>query len=405
MSTQYDKSTVIAELIAWAQIPCDESEFEEAHVSATSPRLHEAALELFGTWQRALGAAIVAACVEVDSDDEGDDEPINEPPFDASARVASGHQDTRLLCGSNQGELAALTLSALPVRMDGEFEPLTPQLEFAASLSSVSAHPEDDSFVALSRGGEIGNLIAMQFTAAAQVPTSGAAKLRQRISGLNPPTELASLMPRRQLRLNERIAAVSLGGQIKSSKASEYASRVGSDAVPMIIPKEGDAAGWLLALDERDEILVASSAGRAIVFPMSEVRAQGLKAQGVRAISLDEGATVVGAFNRTIADKAFVISREGYAKRIGLGAFRAQGRGGAGMQTARLYPNDVIAVLGPVRDEDDVLVITSHGRYLRTPAPMLPLMGRPARGERLGELEPGEHVVNAYAVPAGPLEV
>lgn len=401
MSTNYDKKSVITELLAWAKIPCDISEFEAAHVKSTSPRLYESAEELFGSWQLALAAALLEACMDEPEDD--DDEVVEQVPFDPASRVVSPHAGTRVLFGGLGGELVSLPLPSLTVSLDSQLVPLGSELPIAGELASVDAKPEDDSFVALSAGGEVGNLIAMQFTAAAQAATGGAVKLRQRLSGLSAPAELVSLMPRRSLRLNERIVAVSRGGQIKSSKASEYASRVGSDALPMILPKEGDQAGWLLALDERDEIMIASSAGRAIVFPMSEVRAQGLKAQGVRAISLDDGASVVGAFGPGGYATALLVTRQGFAKRIVLSSFRAQGRGGAGMQTARLNAGDEVAVVTPIRDEDDALIITSQGRYLRVPALMVPLMGRPARGERVALLDEGEEVRLACAVPAGQL--
>ena len=41
-------------------------------------------------------------------------------------------------------------------------------------------------------------------------------------------------------------------------------------------------------------MVVASSAGKAIIFPENDVRVMGRQAQGVRAIRLDENETVVG---------------------------------------------------------------------------------------------------------------
>jgi DNA gyrase subunit A len=74
--------------------------------------------------------------------------------------------------------------------------------------------------------------------------------------------------------------------------------------------------------------------------------------------------------------------------------YRLQTRGGKGIITMRVT-DKTGPVLGVrmVRDDDDLMLITTAGKLIRTPVRGISVIGRNTQGVRLIELEPGEKVV------------
>jgi DNA gyrase subunit A len=147
-------------------------------------------------------------------------------------------------------------------------------------------------------------------------------------------------------------------------------------------------------------VFVASSAGKAIHFPTEDVRSQGRRATGVRAIQLDAGARVVGAFATEGVDWVALATEQGMMKRMPITEYRPQGRSGGGLQTYRVT-DDPVASVAALPIDGDVVVLTNRGRVTRFPAFDLPLGNRAAKGEPCVQLEPGETVEQLLGVPAG----
>src|SRR5690625_3542678 len=211
---------------------------------------------------------------------------------------------------------------------------------------------------------------------------------------------VVGMFPRRELRLAKRIYAVATDGQIKASEAEEYAKRVSNEAIDVISPRDGARAYTMFSGHEDAQVFLASSGGKAIVFDASEIRSQGLRAQGVRGIQLDDDHTLVGAF-AIEEPEVVLVTAHGYVKRMLLDEFRPQGRGGAGLQTCKLADDDRVVAMVQTTINDDLLLIATDGQYLRLPIWQIPSMGRPARGDRMVAPPDGHMILDACIVPAG----
>src|SRR5699024_2671248 len=166
------------------------------------------------------------------------------------------------------------------------------------------------------------------------------------------------------------------------------------------LPRDGAHAYTMFSGHADAQIFLASSGGKAIVFDASELRSQGLRAQGVRGIQLGDGHTVIGAFALE-EDYVVLITALGYIKRMNLDECRPQGRGGAGLQTCKLADDDRVVAMVQASINDDVMLIGTDGQYLRLPVWQIPEMGRPARGDRLVAIDAEQQILDACAVPAG----
>jgi DNA gyrase subunit A len=104
-----------------------------------------------------------------------------------------------------------------------------------------------------------------------------------------------------------------------------------------------------------------------------------------------------------IADEDVVvtITKTGYAKRTKTDLYRAQKRGGKGVQGAALKTDDIVAHFFVCSTHDWILFFTNKGRVYRTKAYELPEANRNARGQHVANLlafQPDEHIAEVITI-------
>ena len=110
-----------------------------------------------------------------------------------------------------------------------------------------------------------------------------------------------------------------------------------------------------------------------------------------------------------IADEEMVItlSRQGYAKRIPIDAYRAQRRGGRGLRGMGTKAEDWVEHLFVAATHDYLMVFTDRGRCHWIKVWSIPQGSRQARGKpivNLADVNPGESVASVVAVREFPLD-
>jgi DNA gyrase subunit A len=85
-------------------------------------------------------------------------------------------------------------------------------------------------------------------------------------------------------------------------------------------------------------------------------------------------------------DVVVTITRTGYAKRTKTDLYRAQRRGGKGVQGANLRTDDIVEHFFVTSTHDWILFFTNKGRVYRTKAYELPEANRNARGQHVANL-------------------
>jgi DNA gyrase subunit A len=94
-------------------------------------------------------------------------------------------------------------------------------------------------------------------------------------------------------------------------------------------------------------------------------------------------------------DLVVTMSRNGYVKSVSADAFRTQGRGGRGVQAAKLRDNDYVAHLLTTTAHAYLLFFSNRGKVYRLKAHEIPMKERTARGTaivNLLPLTPDEHI-------------
>lgn len=97
-------------------------------------------------------------------------------------------------------------------------------------------------------------------------------------------------------------------------------------------------------------------------------------------------------------DVVVTLTQDGYVKRVPLGVYRRQGRGGKGVSALSPGEEDIVRVIVATTTLHRMLFFTTRGRVFQLPVHRLPEMGQRSRGMHLVNLLPleeGERVVTA----------
>jgi len=119
----------------------------------------------------------------------------------------------------------------------------------------------------------------------------------------------------------------------------------------------------------------------------------GRSARGVIGIRLDEGNVVVCM--EIVRNEATVltVTENGFGKRSSLEDYRLIGRRGKGVITLKITERTGLVIgMAQVSEDDEIILITTNGKVLRTRAKDISVQGRNTQGVRLLETEEGDKV-------------
>ncbi len=147
-----------------------------------------------------------------------------------------------------------------------------------------------------------------------------------------------------------------------------------------------------------NEVMLFTTAGKAIRFHESDVRAMGRGAAGVRGIKLEDDQQV-NALIILGEGEILTATENGYGKRTRVDEFSPQGRGGMGViaiQTSERNGRAVGAV--QVAEGNQIMLITDGGTLVRTPVAQVSIVGRNTQGVTLIRLNEGEKLVQVAPI-------
>jgi DNA gyrase subunit A len=197
-------------------------------------------------------------------------------------------------------------------------------------------------------------------------------------------------------------------GVIKKTSLEAY-SRPRANGINAIGIRENDELLEAKLTNGSNEIVLATSSGRAIRFNESTVRPMGRNASGVRGVSLSGvNDVVVGMICvEDVFSTILVVSEKGYGKRTYLNdpedqepVYRITNRGGKGVKTLNITDKTgpLLSILN-VTDEEDLMIITKSGITIRMHIDTIRTMGRAAQGVRLINLKGNSEIAAIARVP------
>ncbi len=206
--------------------------------------------------------------------------------------------------------------------------------------------------------------------------------------------QVVAMLPLTDLAAESFIFFATRSGTVKKTELSQF-ENVRSNGIRAITIEDGDSLVGASLLKQTDDILLTSARGYAVRFTADRVRPMGRNAGGVRGISLREGDRLVGmcTFDRNSAASLITVCARGYGKRTAVSDYPTKNRGGKGVisikTTAR---NGEVSGVRIVTDDDHLILISDHGKLIRMLVKDISVQGRATQGVRLMRVDDGEHV-------------
>lgn len=193
------------------------------------------------------------------------------------------------------------------------------------------------------------------------------------------------------------LCMVTKKGIIKRTEISQY-EHIRKSGIIAINLDEGDELSWVEITDGNRQLIVATHDGMSICFEESDARLIGRTARGVKAIQLAEGDYVVGFSVALEGYQLLTVSETGYGRKSAFSDYRIQSRAGKGLINYRTAQFGKVAMIAPVCDDDDVIMISSEGIIIRTPASQISAFQRPSKGVRVMRVGDNDRVVTLSVV-------
>ena len=241
-------------------------------------------------------------------------------------------------------------------------------------------------------------------------------------------------------------------GNVRRNDLSDFV-QINRNGKIAMKPGEGERIIGVETCHENDDVMLTSSSGRAIRFPVDKVRVfRSRNSTGVRGIRLDEGASVISLAilrhsDATPAERAtylkqaaamrraatgedseteevavdedvetteevalsseryaemgakeqfiLAVSENGFGKRSSAYEYRVSGRGGKGIIAMTLSErNGALIAAFPVEETDQIMLVTNSGTLIRCPIDDIRIAGRNTQGVTIFKTEDDAKVVS-----------
>ncbi|MCB8697778.1 DNA gyrase subunit A [Streptococcus mitis] len=193
-------------------------------------------------------------------------------------------------------------------------------------------------------------------------------------------------------------------GIVKRTSVKEFAN-IRQNGLKALNLKDEDELINVLLTEEDTDMIIGTKFGYSVRFNQSAVRGMSRVATGVKGVNLRDGDTVVGASVITDQDEVLIITEKGFGKRTVATEYPTKGRGGKGMQTAKITEkNGSLAGLMTVKGDEDLMIITDTGVMIRTNVANISQTGRSTMGVKVMRLDQDAKIVTFTTVAAAEKE-
>jgi DNA gyrase subunit A len=251
--------------------------------------------------------------------------------------------------------------------------------------------------------------------------------------------KIEGVIPVRHFEEDAYLLIATQNGLVKKTSLTEY-SRPRQGGVIGIKLEDGDALIDVALVRAGDEVVLSTRRGMAIRFSEADARPMGRATMGVRGINLSGDDAVVGMVVADADGQLLTVCENGYGKRTPFGPntetvgeevdgeeaepvvaeaepaavdgeageeavprsamrYRRQRRGGKGVKDIRTSDrNGPVVGVVPVRDSDDLMLITLQGMVTRIQASEVRVTGRNTQGVRVITPNEGDKLASVAKV-------
>lgn len=266
----------------------------------------------------------------------------------------------------------------------------TKEEDFVETVFTASTH---DSILFFMNSGRV--YVKKGYT----IPSAGRAAKGTNIVNILPVEagengEKVSAMIRcRSFEEDSYLVFVTKNGTVKRLEQSALRN-IRANGIRAITLDEGDELISVIPTSGNDTVLIATHDGMAASFNETDARSMGRTAVGVRGIKLREGDYVIGAGCSAQGSAVLTVTEKGYGKRTDFNEYSVHKRGTMGLKNYKVTEKTgKIAAIAIVDEQNDLLVITDDGTIIRVPVAGIGEKGRSTQGVRIMKLTGDSKVI------------
>ena len=194
---------------------------------------------------------------------------------------------------------------------------------------------------------------------------------------------ISAVIATKEFPADEYLMFATAHGMVKKTSMNLY-DRTRRDGLIAINLKDGDELISVRRVAPGEKVIMVSSAGKAIMWDESEVRAMGRDTMGVRGMNVPPIAKVLGMEIASPETDLFVITEKGYGKRTPVAEYPEHHRGGQGVFTITMTEKKgLLAAMKIVFEDDEIMIMSEEGVVVRTPVSGISELGRSTQGVRV----------------------
>lgn len=179
---------------------------------------------------------------------------------------------------------------------------------------------------------------------------------------------------------NEHLMFATSHGMVKKTSMELY-DRTRRDGLIAINLKDGDELIAVRRVAKGEDVIMVSSAGKAIMWNEDEVRGMGRDTMGVRGMNVPPIARVLGMEIAKPDTQLFVITEKGYGKRTSVAEYPEHHRGGQGVFTITMTEKKgLLTAMKIVTADEEIMIMSEEGVCVRTSVSGISELGRSTQG-------------------------
>ncbi|MEO9136652.1 MAG: DNA gyrase subunit A [Casimicrobiaceae bacterium] len=211
--------------------------------------------------------------------------------------------------------------------------------------------------------------------------------------------KVTAILPVKEFSEGRYVFMATAMGTVKKTSLADF-SRPRPSGIIAVDLTDGDRLIGVALTDGKHDVMLFSSAGKAVRFDENDVRPMGRNAHGVRGMMLGKGQKVISMLVADDEEESVLTATEhGYGKRTPIVEYTRHGRGTKGMiaiqQSSR---NGQVIGATLVRPDDEVVLISTGGVLIRMGVKSIREMSRSTQGVTLINLDQGEKLAGLERV-------
>ncbi len=217
------------------------------------------------------------------------------------------------------------------------------------------------------------------------------------LMAFQPGEQIAQVLAIRDYTSADYLVLATRDGLVKKTRLADYDSNRSGGLIAVNL-REGDELVGADLASSRDDLLLVSLKGQSVRFTATDtaLRPMGRSTSGVTGMKFREGDHLLSmaVVKEGESPDVFVVFENGLAKRTPVSEYRLQGRGGLGIQVAKISDKGghlVGALI--VTETDEVMVVMERGKIVRSRVDEVRHTGRSTQGVKFATPDKRDSIV------------